>query len=804
MGKKKDRINNLKAVCEKIAKTAYKDLQIEFENLHRKQLEDDLKFSPDDLNVENRINKEEISNITPDQKKIIETVIDNLKNISYVFSKNDVKNLNVFTNRIDRLLKGTSPSGAGQDGRIDNIKNDKIVAGKNLDIVLLFNEIKNINSWESFEKNTRIDKAFLRNENKFRPHLVYLFSLIKNCQDKDNYPLFYRQWQLEAEYFFNVTLFDYDAFCNHYRSLNLLDTPKLLHFSNYYSLLLEKLKLDSDYINLTKDKEEKRKVDKLIFVDKQSDTNKIKNSSNENKSETDSEKIEIMNFPLNQILFGPPGTGKTYNTINKAIEIINPGFIDKLENDNPDFTKKQLRYEVKKKYKELVVAGQIIFTTFHQSMSYEDFVEGIKPITVNNQVQYKIVDGLFKKISNRGIYSFYKNGKDAEDFNKFDVLYDSFLDNLKDRISEEDLFLPQKLNGHTLQVVAIENEDIITKGKAAKNSTKNEKEKIRLLYNKFKSIEDILNVDEGIRSVGKGLSGTSNYYGVFKELKRFEKSEQKFKSLEIVSETDDIDEKIKRFLNKQKDINSVIRKIIKKQEIDKSVKPTDKFVLIIDEINRGNVSSIFGELITLIEDDKRLGELEVLEITLPYSKVSFGVPPNLYIIGTMNTADRSVEALDTALRRRFVFEEMIPKSDLVAGEKGLSIDLKNLLDIINKRIEILLDRDHLIGHSYFMKVESLGNLRDAFKNQIIPLLQEYFYGDYGKIALVLGEGFCSLKTMDSNPFADEKNYDAGAFTDKKIFTIKKINDEFKIAKAINTLMRVENSNDKNSEEKGND
>jgi 5-methylcytosine-specific restriction protein B len=173
------------------------------------------------------------------------------------------------------------------------------------------------------------------------------------------------------------------------------------------------------------------------------------------------------------------------------------------------------------------------------------------------------------------------------------------------------------------------------------------------------------------------------------------------------------------------------------------------YVLIIDEINRGNVSQIFGELITLIEDDKRMGMEEALEVKLPYSKNQFSVPQNLYIIGTMNTADRSVEALDAALRRRFSFEEMPPRPELIKTEGELKDDsrildgkdLAVLLTTINQRIEKLLDKDHKIGHSYFMQVTTAKALREAFRSKIIPLLQEYFFGDIGKIRLVLGDGF---------------------------------------------------------------
>jgi len=191
-----------------------------------------------------------------------------------------------------------------------------------------------------------------------------------------------------------------------------------------------------------------------------------------------------------------------------------------------------------------------------------------------------------------------------------------------------------------------------------------------------------------------------------------------------------------------------------KEERIEKFRSATPYCLLIDEINRGNVSAIFGELITLIEEDKRLTKNEVI-LELPYSKKKFGVPPNLHLIGTMNTADRSVEALDTALRRRFSFTEMPPRYNLkelnyeYAGTTG-----KDLLEKINKRIEKLLDRNHLIGHSYLLRKEgelAEEKLIDAFYRNIIPLLQEYFFGDYAKIGAVLGDGFIYSEAENDDP-----------------------------------------------------
>lgn len=216
------------------------------------------------------------------------------------------------------------------------------------------------------------------------------------------------------------------------------------------------------------------------------------------------------------------------------------------------------------------------------------------------------------------------------------------------------------------------------------------------------------------------------------------------------------------------------------------------YIIIIDEINRGNVSQIFGELITLIEEDKRLGKDEALEVTLPYSKEKFGVPPNLYIIGTMNTADRSVEALDTALRRRFSFVEMMPQYDAISTILFDDFNLGDVLKTINERLEVLLDRDHTIGHSYFIKIKSndTNALKNVFQNNIIPLLQEYFYNDYEKMAMVLGEGFFEIKKANDNKVTFSKlSFDYEKPEQQNYFRIK--NNIESIEKAVKQLMNID-------------
>ena len=198
------------------------------------------------------------------------------------------------------------------------------------------------------------------------------------------------------------------------------------------------------------------------------------------------------------------------------------------------------------------------------------------------------------------------------------------------------------------------------------------------------------------------------------------------------------------------------------------------YVLIIDEINRGNIAKIFGELITLIEDSKRLSKTDERKAILPYSQQPFGVPPNLYIIGTMNTADRSIQLLDTALRRRFTFVEMMPETSHKKISNDIEgIDCRKLLKAMNQRIHSLLDRERQIGHSYLFDVKKIDQLVEVFQNRIIPLLQEYFFDDWSKIRIVLGKNaFVQEMPIDDESLdgfisGDEKTYDRLPISDEK-------------------------------------
>ncbi len=451
-------------------------------------------------------------------------------------------------------------------------------------------------------------------------------------------------------------------------------------------------------------------------------------------SEEINKEYEIMmsKISLNQILFGPPGSGKTYNTINRALEIV-----------GVDINEKS-RKEIKELFDKKVEENRIVFTTFHQSMSYEDFIEGIKPKVdedenENKQVIYEVEDGIFKRLVENAKKVRIASNDVVENYS-FDDAWDNLVSEVERSLEAKDpLFMSIQTANLGLKVVEISGRGNLKLKPIYSDEAKEytvSYQRTKKLQEAFPDLSVVKNIDKEFRAVIGGSNSTA-YWSVL------------------------------NFLNDKISKNS---KVIKQEK----ELPALPHVLIIDEINRGNVSAIFGELITLIEDNKRLGNPESLEVILPYSKKKFGVPSNLYIIGTMNTADRSVEALDTALRRRFSFEEMPPNYELTELEYSIfNYPASSILKTINHRIEKLLDKDHAIGHSYFIDKDE-STIVESFYKCIIPLLQEYFFGDYGKIGLVLGKGFVKQKEWDkeTDSFADFDEYENSSdFEDRNVFEI---------------------------------
>jgi 5-methylcytosine-specific restriction endonuclease McrBC GTP-binding regulatory subunit McrB len=481
---------------------------------------------------------------------------------------------------------------------------------------------------------------------------------------------------------------------------------------------------------------------------------------------------EENNVPVNIILYGPPGTGKTYHTINKALEIIDPDFYLKNQ-DNRD--------QLIKRFKELQIndwnslSGQIAFSTFHQSMSYEDFVEGIKPLKPkpNEQLAYDIEDGIFKRICKLA-RSNYESAQEGKKLLPFEDVFESFKE-----VWENDpkMKFPLKTPGYDFEIIGFSNTSI-----------------------QFR----------------KASGGTSHTLSINTLKEQYYGKEYDFKQ--------GVGIYYPPILKRLNEIGST----------GKKAKLT-KYVLIIDEVNRANVSQVFGELITLLEEDKRMGNGEALQTILPYSKETFSVPSNVYLIGTMNTADRSVEALDTALRRRFSFQEMMPDESLLSPQQMIirlykkypnydwddlgfrleannlykllgidssfeskvqdnernaddlkilalsndlftGLDLEKCLNAINKRLVKLLSKDHQLGQAFLVNIFSIEALYDSFYQKIIPQLQEYFYGDFGKIGLVLGSSFVEETDIEVD-FANFNYDERELLLERKVYLIKSFTKE---------------------------
>ncbi len=462
-------------------------------------------------------------------------------------------------------------------------------------------------------------------------------------------------------------------------------------------------------------------------------------------------------------------------------------------------------------------SGQIEFVTFHQSFTYEDFIEGIKPVMDSDSndpdLRYEITDGVFKRIcksaseslrlEEKGISAIALTEETLQKANFFKVslgdsqnpndslIYDYCIKNQCIAIGYgEDYDFSSSLKEDEVLEAFRNNEN--------EEATNNSYGVIAIKCLKFWMKKgDVVFASNGNREV-RAIGIIDGEYEFRKE------SDIRFHQFRPVKwiYTDlnlPVQDVYSKFFSQQT-IYGLYSNLIKKDffrvnVVSKKEKP---FILIIDEINRGNVSSVFGELITLIEADKRTDSVNELRLRLPYSKELFSVPKNLYLLGTMNTADRSVEALDTALRRRFSFIEMPPKDDFPSFEETVhGYQLKDILNTINGRIEKLLNKDHLIGHAYFLKIdgktdkERENQLKDIFQNKILPLLQEYFFGDFGKIGLVMGAGFVHSDKEKSNAiaFADFDHDAKDQFEEREVYRIANVLDpRFNLQDALQQLM----------------
>ena len=436
---------------------------------------------------------------------------------------------------------------------------------------------------------------------------------------------------------------------------------------------------------------------------------------------------------LNQILYGPPGTSKTWNTVDYALAII--------EDEPLEVIAKRSREDKLRRFDELKANGQIEMVTFHQNYNYEDFIEGIRPVLAGDaegSVEYELSEGVFRKISERAVENVRRSGQTEGESWDIDELLQSFAKSIDDKlVSDEpiDLFPPDRKRVTRIVKVNWSRDGIFKSVNAGTEKSWRylTRDVIKEYYRAFYSGE--IESEKAIRPTRESKqtqhSHAHYYYALFEKIREFHDEEWQ------PDEHGDIE--------------------------------PQNYVLIIDEINRGNIAKIFGELITLIEDSKRTGGDDAATVTLPYSKEEFGVPDNLYIIGTMNTADRSIALLDTALRRRFHFVEMMPNpihNNINVDING--VNCQKLLAAMNERIRFLLDREHQIGHTYLMNVKSIDSLASTFKTKIIPLLQEYFYDNWEKIELVLNRnGFIDKRNIPDDLRAEDQLIDV----EKKVYEV---------------------------------
>lgn len=566
--------------------------------------------------------------------------------------------------------------------------------------------------------------------------------------------------------------------------------------------------------------------------------------------------MEWPEVPLNQILFGPPGTGKTYATIEAALEVLDPAHFDE-HRDN--------RSALKRRFDDLVQQDRIRFVTFHQSFSYEDFVEGLRATTdeASQQLRYEVVDGVFKslceaaaakvtqqaeaptELGQRRIWKMSLGntlGEDASIYQEclaggyvllgygdgIDFTGCSSRQQVQARFAEAGVVPANPTSDYgitsvTAFVSRMKVGDLIVvsdgnfKFRAIGEVTGDYKFKphaeFESDYSQMRAVKwlrqyqpslphsELLNgqfsqmtlyelrsptLEHGkldallgnAPAVGAALFQVGQRFGQGYMVRSMGSEQVEFDKpkggvlplpLSIIKQllayvragqltVDDIRlgrvfEKVagtemEKFIvnGDQSLFAALVEHLMQSDSQPKTA--ADARVLIIDEINRGNISRIFGELITLIEPSKRAGADEALSVMLPYSKQSFSVPSNLYLIGTMNSADRSLAGLDIALRRRFVFREMPPRPELLADLSVEGLNIGQLLRVMNQRIEVLLDRDHCLGHAYFMTLKTeltFARLETIFRNQILPLLQEYFFEDWERIGWVLNDQQASAK-----------------------------------------------------------
>ncbi|WP_296981766.1 AAA family ATPase [Thalassolituus sp. UBA1505] len=463
---------------------------------------------------------------------------------------------------------------------------------------------------------------------------------------------------------------------------------------------------------------------------------------------------------LNQILYGPPGTGKTYATTERAVMLADPAWMADLNAQGLNDV--EIRSQVKQRYEQLVTDKRIGFTTFHQSFSYEDFIEGIRAKTddESGQIDYCVESGVFKEIADRA-NSNVLNGQSLG-LSESPAVWKISIGRRGDKEMRERYIQAgeARIGWNDTGDLSIDVDDREEEQQTYWDSLSyRNHDAINAFVNDIK-IGDVLLCLKDVETVQAVGIVTSDYFfdqnaaGSERDYAHVRKVNWLLTDIELSILSLNSGKRMVQqtlYLLPRINWNELVEEL-QRQDISLPFSLNDSgaekrnYVLIIDEINRGNISRIFGELITLLEPDKRKGGADERSVILPYSKDSFSVPDNLYVLGTMNTADKSLAQLDLALRRRFEFVEQMPEPKLLAGVSVHGVDIAELMDVLNQRIEVLLDRDHMLGHAYFWPLKTAESdeqreqlLADIFAKRIIPLLQEYFFADWERIGWVLND-----------------------------------------------------------------
>jgi 5-methylcytosine-specific restriction protein B len=447
--------------------------------------------------------------------------------------------------------------------------------------------------------------------------------------------------------------------------------------------------------------------------------------------------------PLNLILYGPPGTGKTHSVQHRSVQIIE-GTIRDLTDE-----------EISDRFRSCLDDGQIEFTTFHPSYAYEEFVEGLRYDP--DQKIPVVQDGILKRLAERALNP-RPNPKRSDSPRIWKLsLGRQGNDEIYRRCMEAGEIAIGFVHGENMEGL---DEDAIA-NRFAEHGRASETNNINTVHQFVNELHegDYVAVYDGPRSI-RAIGVVTGPY-------QFKRNE--YDDYPHIRPVDWLDQSVHDIceLNGSTHLTRKTLYTLDRIALDDFLELLPNqgdnpkpHVLIIDEINRGNLARVFGELITLLEPDKRKGQPNEISARLPYSQERLTLPANLYVIGTMNTADRSIALLDAALRRRFEFREVMPNVQVIRDHltarvdadgsdetQGASFDLSEenitliseVFTTLNERITALLDRDHQVGHSYFLGVTSMADVRDVWYHELLPLLQEYFYDDQRRLTSLLGQ-----------------------------------------------------------------